>query len=186
MFYFSILITFFLLLFLMHIQPWTKWVIFFGIFLIITSHLYVQTYEIKWNIAFISLFLVALFMLRVSGKQMGLQMVVFVIGLAIFYDALSFIFLVYHEFLRFDLWLLRGLCFFVILWIFEHNLLYAGCIAMIAIFFGEVLNTFMQLKPQETLSIGSMTVLNESGFLLLGFIFFAICERIQTVEKNYG
>lgn len=187
MFYFSIGFILFFLLFFMRIQPWTKWAIFFGIFLIITSHLYVQTYEIKWNVSFVSCFFVALFILRAFRKKTGIHLFTLMIGLILFYVALACIFSVHHEFLRFDLWLLRGLCFLLILWFFERSLLYATCISIVALFFGEVFYTFMQLfLEKELLTIGSMAILHEYGFLLLGFIFFAICERIQTVEKNYG
>ena len=62
MFYFSIFTVLFLVLFFLPIHSWTKWSVLGTIILLITSHLYVQTDAIKWNVAFIFIFGLAVFL----------------------------------------------------------------------------------------------------------------------------
>ena len=112
MFYFSIFTVLFLVLFFLPIHSWTKWSVLGTIILLITSHLYVQTDAIKWNVAFIFIFGLAVFLFTCFGKKC-LQNLILIAALAMFSSGLEWFLSVHHEFLRMDLWLLRGLCFFI-------------------------------------------------------------------------
>ena len=185
MFYFSIFTVLFLVLFFLPIYSWTKWSVLGTIILLITSHLYVQTDAIKWNVAFVYIFGLAVFLFTCFGKKC-LQNLILIAALAMFSSGLEWFLSVHHEFLRMDLWLLRGLCFLFFLWIFKQRDLFAICLAIAALFLHAFFLAFVQLHMGHTAEIGNLQLLNECGFLLLGFIFFSICERIQMVEKNYG
>lgn len=188
MFYITGIVAIFFLIFFVKQSRYTYVAIVFFLAILIASRFCFTTYDVEWNISFLLLFVVSIFLFRVLKQVVKPWNLLIIIGLIGLYSVIEIIHLRYAEFIRIDLALLSGLALFFLAWFFERNLRIAFCLSVSGLFLATILFALGQILTEKAVdaSIGTLTHLNAVGWMGLAFIFFSLCERIQLIEKNYG
>ena len=187
MFTLACMMALFFLFFFLKREGYTFWTILFFVLILLFSRQDLQIYAIQWNVSFIILFLVSIFLFRVMQPKTDWRIPFIIIGATGVYTGIEIIAALYTEMLRIDLSLLCGCGLFLLVWYFEKDLRLTFCLSVCSLFFATLFFGFGQLffGRIDKICIGSLEHLHMIGWMIVSFIFFSLCERIQRIEKNY-